>query len=146
MPLVTTAMYEVICLSGLVGTIARVRPVASDGALATTNSCGEASSRWMPVTPPPGPLSETSNIRTVCPPTNVVGSIGCENVIDHGALVLKPSNAFNATWGSAKLFGLATGIFRVRSVLPVSSRLFGNGTTPSAGSKFATVWNGTGAV
>ncbi len=94
-------MYDVICPSGAVGTIASVSSLVSEGDSATTNSCGEASSRTMPVTPPPGPLSVTSNTRTLEPPTREVGSIGAENVVDHGAVVLKPSSAFNATCGSA---------------------------------------------
>src|SRR3546814_1185250 len=43
---------------------------------------------------------------------------------DHGATVLHPSSALSATVGSPKLLGLATGMFRVRSVVPCSSRLF----------------------
>ena len=69
MPVVSTAMYDLREPSGCVGTIASVRPVASDGASATTNSCGEASSRTMPVTPPPGPVS----VRELASPQELVG-------------------------------------------------------------------------
>ena len=51
-------MYDVSWRSGAVGTIAIVRPVGSVDASATTNSCGDASSRTIDlVTPPPGPVS-----------------------------------------------------------------------------------------
>src|SRR5512144_2208738 len=138
MPVVSTAMYERREPSGCVGTIASVRPLVSDGASATTKSCGACSSRTMPVTPPPGPVSVTSNMRTVSPGTSDVASSGMLNVVDQGATGLKPSSALIATLGSPKSVGSADGMLRVRSVLPVSSRLVGNGTTPTAGSKLAT--------
>ncbi len=138
MPFVSTAMYERREPSGCVGTIASVRAVVSEGASATTKSCGEASSRTMPVTPPPGPVSVTSNMRTLSPGTSDVASTGMLNVVDHGATGLKPSSALSATFGSPKSVGSAVGMLRVRSVLPLSSRLLGNGTMLLAGSKLAT--------
>src|SRR5512135_2595808 len=96
----STAMYEVSWSNGAVGTIAIVRPVGSVGAMTATNSCGEASSRTIFVTPPPGPVSATSNSRTVWPPTTELGFGGTENVVLQGATVLNPSSAFIATAGS----------------------------------------------
>src|SRR5690348_9279356 len=84
----STAMYEVSWRSGAVGTIAIVWPLESVDATATTNSCGDASSRTTLVTPPPGPVSCTSNTRTVWPPISVLGLTGDENVVLHGATVL----------------------------------------------------------
>src|SRR5690242_1141394 len=98
MPLVSTAMYDVRCLSGAVGTIASVLWPGSDGDSAATNSAGEASSRTTPVTAPPGPLSVTSNMRTL--PASEAASIGALKVVDHGVDVPKPSSAFIATFGS----------------------------------------------
>ena len=79
----------------------------------------------------------TSNSRTELPGTTVSGLTGSEKLNDHGATVLKPSSAFSATWGSLKSSGSATGMLMVRSSLPESSRLIGNGRMPSAGAKFA---------
>ena len=90
--------------------------------------------------------SVTSNTRTLEPATSVLASTGAVKPADHGAVVLKPSSAFIATLGSLKSFASSTGMLSVRSVVPLNSRLFGNGMTPLAGSKFATVWNWTGAV
>ena len=143
---ISTAMYEVSCFKGLVGMIAKVRPVVSEGANATTNSCGDCNSRTTLVTPPPGPVKVTSNTRTVplWPPVMEEASGGSANVVLHGATSLKPSSAFRATAGSPKFAGLATGMFRVRSFVPDSSRLVGNGTTAFAGSKRAVMTAVTG--
>src|SRR5690606_33897627 len=114
---VTIAMYEVSCLSGLVGMIAIVRPLGSLGTTAVTNSAPGVSSRTMPVTPPPGPVRVTSNTRTDWPGTIVAG-FGAVGAIWNvqGATVLQPSSVLIAAVGSPKLFGLATGGFSVRSV------------------------------
>ena len=92
-------MYDVTCLSGLVGTIASVRPVASDGASATTKSAPGCNSAVMPVTPPPGPDKVTWNTRTLLPATSVVERGGAENVLVIGATVLQPSSALSDTRG-----------------------------------------------
>src|SRR6185369_4280500 len=76
-----TTMYEVNWRSGAVGTIATVLPVGSVGARATTNSCGDASSRTIDFTPPPGPVNRTSKTRTVWPPTRLLAFGGAENVV-----------------------------------------------------------------
>src|SRR5690348_4957770 len=126
--------------------MARVRPLESDGEISATKSCGALSSRVMPVTPPPGPVSVTWNTRTVPPgPGMMVEGFGAVlNVVLHGAVVEKPSSAFIATFGSLRLFGLATGMFKVRSVVPDNSRLVGNGTTALVGSKRAVMTAVTG--
>jgi hypothetical protein len=69
---------------------------------------------------------------------------GSANVVLHGAVVLKPSRAFIATAGSPIFAGLATGMFKVRSVVPDSSKFVGNGTTAFAGSKRAVMTAVTG--
>src|SRR6185312_2397146 len=86
---ISTAMYEVSCRSGAVGTIASVRPVVSDGARATTNSWGDLSSRTTLVTPPPGPVKVTSNTRTVppWPAMRLAGLTGVLKLVLHGAVV-----------------------------------------------------------
>ena len=147
MPVVSTAMYEVISASGRVGTIATVRPVVSDGASATTIILrrGELAHDARDAAARTG-QRHFEHAHRLPPGTSVVASIGTLNVVDHGAVVLNPSSAFIATFGSLKSVGSATGILSVRSVVPSSSRLFGNGTTPFAGSNEATGWNGTGAV
>ncbi len=81
MPLVISTRYEVSCLSGVVGTIASVRPVLSLGASAVTNSPGAVSSRVTPVTPPPGPVRVTSNMRTVWPGTIDAAAGGALNAV-----------------------------------------------------------------
>ena len=98
----------------------------------------------MPVTPPPGPLRVTWNTRTEDPATRVLGLGGAEKVVVIGVEVPKPSSAFMATFGSPKLLALATGMLRVRSVVPDSSRLVGNGTTPLDGSNRAVMMPVTG--
>src|SRR3546814_15684089 len=103
-----------------------VRPVASLLAKAVTKSTPPVSSRSMPITAPPGPLSRTWNMRTEPPGVTDAGAGAAEKLDDHGATVLQPSSALSATVGSPKLLGLATGIFRVKSVVPCSSRLFGD--------------------
>ena len=68
------------------------------------------------------------------------------NVVAHGAVVLNPSSAFIATFGSLKSVGSADRNVERQIGAAESSRLVGNGTTPADGSKLATAWNGTGAV
>src|ERR1700759_2641764 len=121
--------------------MASVRPVVSDGASVTTNSDGDCNSRTMLVTPPPGPVSVTSNTRTLPfgPPVTELGFTGALNVVLHGATSLNPSSALSATCGSPRLVGSATGMFRVRSVVPDNRRLVGNGTVPVDGLKFAVI-------
>src|SRR5215813_11567607 len=121
--------------------MASVRPVVSDGASTATNSCGDCNSRTMLVTPPPGPVRVTSNRRTLPfgPPVTEPAFTGALNVVLHGAVSLKPSSALSATCGSPMLVGSATGMLSVRSVVPDNRRLVGNGTTASAGLKFAVI-------
>ena len=137
-------MYEVICESGLSGTIARLRPVVSLPAKAVTKSTPPVSSRTIPVTAPPGPVSVTWNMRTEPPGVTDAVAGAVEKLVDHGATVLQPSSAFTATVGSPKLFGLATGMLSVRSVVPCSSRLFGVGMIRLVGSKRAVMTLVTG--
>src|SRR5574337_2135341 len=126
--------------------IARVRPLVSDGDISATKSCGAFNSRVMPVTPPPGPVRVTWNTRTVPPgPGMMVEGFGAAlNDVLHGALVLNPSSAFIATFGSPRFAGFATGMFKVRSLVPDSRRLVGNGTPELVGSKRAVITEVTG--
>src|SRR5690606_22541347 len=85
-------------------------------------------------------------MRTLSPATTAPGAIGTETVVDHGAIVPKPSSAFIATRGSRVSSGFATGILRVRSPVPDSSRSVGNGTTPLLGSNCAVNASSGGGV
>ena len=124
-------------MSGWVGMMANVRPLASLGASAVTNSVPPASSRTMRVVPPPGPVSDTSKMRTVWPGTMLAVLGLALKLVDIGPVVLQPSSVPMATVGSPKLFGLATGGFRVRSVVPDNSKLLGSGNTALEGLKRA---------
>src|SRR3546814_13321972 len=99
----------------------------------------------MPITAPPGPLSRTWNMRTEPPGVTDAGAGAAEKLDDHGATVLQPSSALSATVGSPVALGWATGMLRVRSVVPWRRRVLGQGMTAVVGAKGRAIRAGRGA-